>query len=155
VALQKCPGGKASQNNGPTLLVHDCLVQNGQGKSVWWGPMACLGISVCVKHCLDFSFVFSSRPASLGHRSQITEGPVLTRFSYTKCAHARQNPVWSVLLWALLSLSDKWEIPPSILRYMWGKVVASGDERHQFFPLVVVLSMLQEVGRCSKHSQGS
>jgi len=75
----------------PYSYVHYCLEQNGQGKSVWWvGPMACLGSSFCVKRYLDFSFVFLSRPASLGHRSQITEGPVLSRFSYTKCTHARQ-----------------------------------------------------------------
>jgi hypothetical protein len=66
-----CKMGKASQYGG-------------------WALWLCLGSSFCVKHYLDFSFVFLSRPASLGHRSQITEGPVLSRFSYTKCTHARQ-----------------------------------------------------------------
>jgi hypothetical protein len=47
-----------------------------------------------VKHYLDFCFVFSaplpawrnlySGPTGLGHRSQITEGPLLRPFTYTK-----------------------------------------------------------------------
>jgi hypothetical protein len=46
---------------------------------------------IYVKHCLDFSFVFSAPllawrtlfSAGLGHRSQISKGPVLRPFSYT------------------------------------------------------------------------
>jgi hypothetical protein len=46
---------------------------------------------IYVKHCLDFSFVFSAPlpawktlfSACLGHRSQISEGLVLRPFSYT------------------------------------------------------------------------
>ncbi len=54
-----------------------------------------------VKHYLDFCFVFSapipawtnlySGPTGLGHRSQITEGPVLKPFSYTEMGVFRSS----------------------------------------------------------------
>jgi hypothetical protein len=73
----------------------DCLVQNGQRQVSMVGPMACLSISFCViKHYLDFSFVFSSQPASLGHRSQITEGLVLRHiYLYKKIGFSSVRPM--------------------------------------------------------------
>jgi hypothetical protein len=130
------------------------LCKMGKGKSVMVGLLALLSRHFSLRKALPgfFPLYFHLGLPALGTDLKSRKGPILRRFSYTKCPHARQAiPVWSVL-WAL-SLS--WIVRNSTEHYLRCEESreASGDERHQFFPLVVVLSMLQEVWEDVKSAQ--
>jgi len=97
---------KPSQNSGPTspYFVHDCLVQKGQGKSVWWAFLASCLVHFSLRKALPgfFPLYFHLGLPALGTDLKSRKGPYSRRFSYTKCPHAKANPVWLVrVLWAL------------------------------------------------------
>lgn len=114
--------GKPSQNNGPTspYFVHDCLVQNGQGKSVWWWAFlaSCLGISVCVKHYLDFfPLYFHLGLPALGTDLKSRKGPYYSDTSspIQNAPMQGKSSMVSSVLWALsLSLSDSEKFHPAL-----------------------------------------
>lgn len=143
--------GKQSQNNGPTLLVHDCLVQNGQRQvSMVVGLLAFLSRQFSLHKALPgfFPLYFHLSLPALGTDLKSRKGPYSDASPIQNAPMQRQIQYGESVLYCGPSLFLSRIVRNSTelyLRCEESSRASGGDERHQFFPLVVVLSMLQEV----------